>query len=157
MRTLFLFFLLLSTGMSMASPEGPITMYFPDADTVLLARVTTLDQKSVSFDVTKTLRGSIKTDFTLQNRFSGLKAGSEYVLLSCASWRTGQHGNAVGSFLLGDIGWIYASVRQEGAQTYVYAVLLQNGHSVDDKEFDGLGFLTLPHIESLLRQTPRKL
>jgi hypothetical protein len=154
MRTFVLCLLLLFAGKVAAAPQGPITMYFPHADKVFLIRVTALDRDSVSFTVTKNLRGTGNSKITLRNRFSGLKVGSEYLILSCASWRAGQDGNALGSFLLGNIGWISAPVRQEGTQTYVYAVLMQKDHSIDDKEIDGLGYLTLPHIESLLDKSP---
>jgi hypothetical protein len=136
----------------MAAPEGPVTMYFPEADKVLLVHVTALDQNSVSLNITKALKGTSDPRITLRNRFSGLKPGLDYLILSCASWRAGQDGNAIGSFLLGNLGWIYAPVRREGAQTYVYAQLWQKDHIVDDKEIDGLGYLTFEHIESLLTQ-----
>jgi hypothetical protein len=156
MRVLFLLLILVSARCASASPEGPIASYFSYADKVLLVRVTAMDQRNVSLEVVKALKGVSNQQLTLQNRDADLHEGSEYLILSSSAWRAGQDGNFIGSFFKGDLGWIYASTKKEGSQVYIDSSFLKDGRWIYDKGIDGLDCITLSHAETLLSQAPPK-
>ena len=142
-----------------ASKEGPLSSYFPGADSVYLVKVVSVDKDKVVFSITEPLRGPAITTLTLKPEFDlTFKKDSEYVILSALGWRTGQRGGLVGSFMKGDIGWIYSPVERDGKDVYVYGNAMENGRFVNDKPADdhGWGWLTLDHFKRLLQTTPLK-
>ena len=155
---LALILLFLAAAPAHAAPEGPLSLYFPSADSVYLVRVVSVDKNTVTFSVTEALRGAPVATLTLTAREVTFKKDTEWMLLSAPGWRDGQDKDVVGDFMEGRCGWIFAGVKRDGATTYVAGGALENGKFTGDKvdEAGGQSWLTLGHFKHLLNTTPLK-
>ena len=152
----FLFLALLPSALAM--PEGPITEYFPRADTVYLVRITSITKDKVTFPVTEALRGKdIKTLSLVPGAFAfdGQK-NSELLILSWAASRNGENGDSVGGEMEGAMGWLYAPAIRDNRNVYVMAFGDPvNGHAVD-KTVNSMPYVSLERIKRLLKKNPQK-
>ena len=150
---------LLVLGLShgaLAAQEGPLSSYLSHADSIYLVKVTSLQGNNATLSVTETLRGNHTSSLSLAVDYA-LKKDTEWVILSCASWRVGFHKDFVGDFLDGNCGWIYAPILREGNTIYVRGDATEAGHFVNDKKKDGTPWLKLDHFKQLIRDNPEKL
>ena len=152
-----LFFLALSP-LARGAINGPITEYFPNADTVYLVRVTSTDNGKVTFSVTEALRGNPITVLILTSLSAfEFKPDSEWLLASYGPERIGGRKDEVGWLLKGGLlGWLPARVVRVDNEIYVQTFDWESDHLVEDKAADGTTGLTLEHIKRLLQQRPYK-
>jgi hypothetical protein len=135
------------------SPPG-VQFYFPRADSVYVARVTSVDGEKVFFAVTETLRGNPAQILTLkpmerERRYYVPK--SEWLLVSISPKPTGPE-DIVCMWVPEMVAWVARSVTRTNGKVYVHDYETQ----FENRPPEGTEYMTLDRIKQLLIERPYK-
>jgi hypothetical protein len=170
MNRIFLSVVLLLASFLPASAHasGPLTGYLRGADTVYIARVTTLQGGSITFAITGTIRGLPVRTLQLHTLSGGPGAGcgnsftvkSEWLLVSCP---VGFSKDTVGWAMKGDCGWIPGKIVEIGGERYVrdwtITIPQNTGETLTagmDLSPDGKWGIRLDHVRGFLKPPMNK-
>ena len=140
-----------------AALTGRLYIYFPEADRICDVRVVSVEEDKITFSVVEVLRGNQVATLVLRDaRIYDFEKDDEWMLLSCESWRKGNTGDFVGSFMKIPVGWICARVFREDGKAYVDCPLFdpEKKTPVFDKQFGNHDCITLDHFKQMMAGKP---
>lgn len=148
------------SGVGRASPESPFEELLRRAETVFLARVTSMSRTTVTIQCTELLRGKVDGQMTLtldaRNSLGGwtwpvkLREGAEFILLSQGDAKNGAPLPVIGHSFENQInycGWTPFPIKREGGKIHTEGT----ASNVDGRYTLEL---TLDQIRKLLEQFP---
>ena len=155
-RLLAIWALILGLPLSASAymPPTGVHFFFPQADSVYVARVTSVDGEKVFFAVMETLRGNPVQTLTLrpeERETSHYVPKSEWLLVSISPKPTGPE-DIVWLWVPERVPWIARSITHTDGIVYVqdYETPRENGPWKGDKP------MTLDRIKQLLTERPYK-